>query len=304
MSAGERIFRWYKRVKDFLRHFACGLWRRLDEHHVLLAASGLSFSIIICIIPFLLVIFSVMGMLLAGPTITAEIDSLITRFIPYPEYAEQVRKFVAERVEEFWTYRKLAGWLGSLGLLFAASGLFSSMRTVLDTVFETPGKRSAILAKLHDIGLVLLVMVFFLLSTVILPILEGVIRTAWASPVLKALNLSFVEGMLFAVVSFLLIWLGFYLIYVLVPHRRPPHRVLFISSLTGAVLWQAAERVFGYYLGHVVTFKQIYGTYSFLLVAALWLYYTSVIFILGAEIGRLSDEWKNRAKPDIASGLH
>ena len=252
---------------------------------------------------FLLVIFSVMGMLLARPTIAGEIDSIIGRVIPYPEYADQVRTFVANRVEEFWVYRRLAGWVGSLGLLFAASGLFSSMRTVLDTVFEIPGKRSAIIAKLHDIGLVLMVMVFFLLSTIILPAFE-VRRPAGA-------NLDGVAGVrpgidrrhhVYAVLSFLVIWFGFYMIYVTVPHRRPPHWVLVISSFTAAVLWQVAQVVFGYYIRQFVTFKQIYGTYSFLLVAALWLYYTSVIFILGAEIGRLSDEWKHRAKPEAASG--
>lgn len=302
MSAGTRISRLYEWIKAFLRHYAGGLWRRIDEHHVLLAASGLTFSIIVCIIPFLLVIFSVMGILLARPTIAGEIDSMIGRVIPYPEYADQVRTFVANRVEEFWVYRRLAGWVGSLGLLFAASGLFSSMRTVLDTVFEIPGKRSAIIAKLHDIGLVLMVMVFFLLSTIILPALKFVVRQAQTSTALRAFDLGLIEGIMFTAVSFLVIWFGFYMIYVTVPHRRPPHWVLVVSSLTAAVLWQAAQVVFGYYIRQFVTFKQIYGTYSFLLVAALWLYYTSVIFILGAEIGRLSDEWKHRAKPEAASG--
>jgi membrane protein len=298
MSAGTRISRWYDWIKVFLRHYLGGLWRRLDEHHVFLAASGLSFSVIVCIIPFLLVIFSVAGMLLARPTIAGEIDSLIGRLIPYPEYADQVRTFVADRVEEFWVYRRLAGWIGSLGLLFAASGLFSSMRTVLDTVFEIPGKRSAILAKLHDLGLVLMVMVFFLLSTIILPVLKFVVRQAQTSTVLRAFDLGLMQSIIFAVVSFLVIWFGFYMIYVTVPHRRPPHRVLVISSLTSAVLWQAAQVAFGYYIRQFVTFKQIYGAYSFLLVAALWLYYTSVIFIIGAEIGRLAHEWRDR--PDLA----
>lgn len=297
MSIGTPILVGYEWIKVVLRHFLGGLWRRIDEHHVLLAASGLTFSVIVCIIPFLLVIFSVVGVLLARPTIAGEIDTLIGRFIPYPEYAEQARKFVADRVEEFWVYRRLAGWVGSLGLLFAASGLFSSMRTVLDTVFETPGKRSAVLAKLHDVGLVLLVMVFFLLSTIILPVLQVIIRKAQTSAALRIFDLGFIEGIAFAMISFCVIWLGFYMIYVTVPHRRPPHRVLVISSFTAAVLWQVAERGFGYYIRQFVTFKQIYGAYSFLLVGALWLYYTSIIFIIGAEIGRLSHEWKNRARP-------
>jgi membrane protein len=303
MASGTHISRSYAWIKAFLGHFAGGLWRRIDEHHILLAASGLSFSIVVCIIPFLLVVFSVTGTLLARPTIAGEIDSMISRFIPSPEYANQVRTFVANRVEEFWVHRQLAGWVGSLGLLFAASGLFSSMRTVLDTVFEIPGKRSAIISKLHDIGLVFMVMIFFLLSTIILPVLKLIVRQAQTSPVLQVFNLGLIETIVVTAVSFLVVWFGFYMIYIAVPHRRPRHWVLVVSSITAALLWQAAQSVFGYYIRHFVNFKQIYGAYSFLLVAALWLYYTSVIFILGAEVGRLADEWKNRAKPRAAAGV-
>lgn len=299
MLSTTRISGWYEWVKAAARHFLGGLWRRMDDHHVLLAASGLTFSIIVCIIPFMLVIFSLAGTLLARPTVAGEVDAMIGRFIPYPEYADQVRTFVADRVEEFWVYRRLAGWIGCLGLLFAASGLFSSMRTVLDTVFEIPGKRSAILAKLHDIGLVLMVMVFFLLSTIVLPVTKMIVHKAQTSAALHVFDLGVVEGIVFAVASFLVIWLGFYLIYVTVPHRRPPHWVLLVSSLTAAVLWQAAQAAFGYYIRQFVSFKQIYGAYSFLLVAALWLYYTSIVFIVSAEIGRLFHEWKHR--PDPAS---
>lgn len=299
MSWKTRASNWYAWLKAVARHFIGGLWRRIDDHHILLAASGLTFSIIVCIIPFMLVIFSVAGVLLARPTVAGEVDAMIGRFIPYPEYADQVRMFVADRVEEFWVYRRLAGWIGSLGLLFAASGLFSSMRTVLDTVFEIPGRRSAILAKLHDLGLVLMVMVFFLLSTIILPVTKMVIRKAQTSAAFHAFNLGAVEGVLFALASFLVIWFGFYMIYVTVPHRRPPHWVLVVSSLTAAVLWQAAQAAFGYYIRQFVSFKQIYGAYSFMLVAALWLYYTSIVFIVSAEIGRLFHEWRHRDDPAV-----
>ncbi len=281
----------YHRIKAVFRHFIGGLWRRQDEHHILLAASGLSFSVIICIIPFLLVIFSVVGMLLARPTIAGEIDAIIGRMIPYPEYADQVRQFIADRVEEFWVYRKIAGWVGSIGLLFAASGLFSSMRTVLDTVFSTRSTRSAVLSKLHDLGLVVLVLLFFVILTGALPAL-GLARLSDDSAFLKKLNLGYIEGAAFLVVSFVIVGLAFAAIYFAVPHRRPPLRVIFVSALTATIAWHLAEWAFGYYIHRFVTFKQIYGTYSFLLVAALWLYYSSIVFIIGAEMGRLYDEWR------------
>jgi len=290
------IARCYHGAVDFLRHYVGGLYHRFDEHHIFLFSSGLSFSIIVCIIPLLLVIFSVLGGLLERPSVAKEIEAFIDRTVPYETYAAKVKEIAFARVEEFKMHRTLAGWLGAIGLLFAASGLFSSMRTVLDTVFRKERKSSVLVGKLHDLGLVLLVLVFFILWTAILPALGIIERAATHVESLKRFDLGGLAKFAFFGASFVVLWIGFYLVYLAVPHRRPPQRVLLLSAFTAAVLWNLAERLFGYYITHIVSFSRVYGTYSFLLVVAFWLYYSSMVFIVGAEVGQLYRERRGGAE--------
>jgi membrane protein len=80
------------------------------------------------------------------------------------------------------------------------------------------------------------------------------------------------------------------LMYVFVPDRRTPLRVAAISAVATAVLWLLAQYLFGFYIQHAVTLKRIYGAYLLVIAVVFWVYYSSLVFILGAEIGQLSRE--------------
>ncbi len=122
-------------IRRFWKHYIGGLYRRVDEHHVLLLSGGLAFSLFVCIVPFVLIIFSVLGNILTRATLADQINAMIERIVPYQGYAEFVKNFIASRIEEFKTYKRIAGYIGVIGLLIAASGFFSSMRTILNRIF-------------------------------------------------------------------------------------------------------------------------------------------------------------------------
>lgn len=286
----KRLTRYLRRVQEFIRHYGGGLYRRFDEHHIFLAASGLSFSVFLCIIPMVLIIFSALGFLLTKPSIVSEVGGFIDRFIPYQEYATQVKEIVFSRVHHFTLYRNMAGWIGAIGLLFAASGLFSSMRTILDMVYGIQRRGSMLIGKLRDLGLVFLVLIFLLLATAILPGLGIAKGLSHEFLFLKWFQWKGFQDIIFRVTSFLLMGFAFSAVYLTVPHRRLPPKAIIVSAFWAAVMWYAAERLFRYYITNLVSFKQVYGTYSFMVVVAFWIYYTSIIFILGAEIGQLYRE--------------
>jgi uncharacterized BrkB/YihY/UPF0761 family membrane protein len=48
--------------------------------------------------------------------------------------------------------------------------------------------------------------------------------------------------------------------------------------------------VFGFYITHFASIERIYGAYVLVVLLAVWIYYSSIIFILGAEIGQLYRE--------------
>ncbi len=289
------LLRTLKSTGPFLRHYVGGLYYRIDEHHVFLLAGGLAFSLFVCIIPFVLIIFAALGIVLEASSLEREITSYIDKFIPYETYASYVKEFITSRLEEFRVYKNVAGYVGVVGLLFAASGLFSSMRTVLNRIYKVDIGKHVIIAKLRDFGMILLVLLFFLISTTSLPVMEIIKDSAYKIEFLNLFQLSFVQNVTFRVISFALVFIVFFTLYYLIPYGKLSKKVTAVSALSATLLWEIAKQAFGFYITNFASLKRFYGTYVLMIVVAFWIYYSSITFILGAEIGQLYRE--RRGKP-------
>jgi membrane protein len=279
-----------EKLFGFFKHYIIGLYRRVGEDHIFLLGGGLAFSIIICIVPFVLIIIYLLGIILESSSVSYQIDLLVDTLIPYLEYASYVKEIIHSRADEVIAYKNMAGFIGAIGLLFAASGLFSSMRTGLSVIFKTPDRGPGYVGKLKDLGMVLLVVIFFLLSTAVLPVFEIIKDSAENVKFFKGFELSDIEGKLFFIMSLLTIFLLFHTLYSLIPHRKPAWRISAVGAFWAALLWAVAKEIFGYYVTNVASIKRIYGTYVLFAVVTFWIYYTSIIFLIGAQIAQLYKE--------------
>lgn len=277
----------YHKIKSFAGHYLGGLYNRLDEHHVFLLGGGLAFSIFVCIVPFVLIIFAVLGTILDSTYMQFQISTLIDTIIPYYQYAEYVKEIIFSRIDEVIEYKNIAGIIGGFGLLFAASGLFSSMRTILNSVFGLKKEEHFLIAKLKDFALVLLVILTFLTTTFLMPAIDFLRKAANKFESLEFLHSGLFEYVIFSLLSFFLIFVLFSVMYIVVPKKKIGKRASFLGAFWAAVLWEAAKQAFGYYVYNFGTLGRIYGTYALIVVVAFWIYYASIVFIVGAEIGKL-----------------
>src|SRR3972149_11274754 len=102
----------FRKVKDFASHYFGGLYQRMDDHHIFLFGGGLAFSIFICIVPFVLIIFSVLGSIIDFTYMQYQINLMIETIIPYYQYAEFVKKIIFTRISEVIEYKTIAGIVG------------------------------------------------------------------------------------------------------------------------------------------------------------------------------------------------
>ncbi len=269
-----------------------GLFHRIGEHHILLLAGGLAFSFFVCIIPLVLIIFSIIGNIFAFTALDDRISIFADKIIPSKEYADFAKKIVFNRIEEFKIYRNIVGLFGIFGLLFGASSVFSTMKTILNTVFDFKERKNPFLRKLKDFGMVLFILVFFLISTTLLPGLE-IIKNFWDKfGFLKFLKISSIIKFLFSLGSVFLVYSLLFLLYYFIPSERIPKRIAGISSLCATALWVIAIQLFDFYISNFHILGKIYGTYILMIVLAFWIYYSSAIFIIGAEVGDLYQKLK------------
>lgn len=277
-------------VFSFFNHYIGGTFRRLEKNHLFLSAAGIAYSIILSVIPLVLIIFSVLGNIIDVATIEEQVNSVINSLIPYHASADYMKHFILSRIPEVVKYKSLAGGLGLLGLFFTSTWLFSSMRTILNKIFKVDETKGALIGILRDFGMVILILVFILLSTYILPTISYFIAISKKMEILAPSPKGTVLNLLVPYISLLLMFIMFYLFYSFIPYVKMGYKVPLAAALWATVLWEAARWLFEYYVTSFLALNKLYGTFLFFAVVMFWIFYASIVFLVGAEIGQLYRE--------------
>lgn len=279
-----------RRSIEFFRHYFIGLYHKIDEHHLFISGAGIAYSLFLGIIPFILLVFSLLSSIFDAETLELQINQIIDAAIPYPVYSDYMKKVVTTRLPEFIEYKTLAGYIGLIGLILTSTWIFSSMRTILNKIFHTEIKKHFFVGILRDIGMVMLLVVFISLSTFIFPAVNIFIELAENVRMMGRTNLSTISNFVFWGSSIIIILLMFFALYYFIPYEKLPKRVAAISAIWTTLLWEVARSLFGYYVQYFLGSSALYGAFVLILVILLWVFYSSCIFIIGAEIGQLFRE--------------
>lgn len=279
-----------KKVLEFLKHYVLGLFKKIDDHNLFLSGAGIAFSLFLGMIPFILLIFSLLGNIFDAETLQAQIFQIVETIIPYPVYADYVKQVIRTRLPEVIVYKTAAGYIGVFGLLFTSTWIFSSMRTILNQIFHTHIQKSAFIGLLRDIGMVILLVFFITLSTFVLPAMNILIKIADDYTLLGSLNISTLWDTIFWISSLLILFVMFFALYYLIPYAQLPKRVALIGAFWTTFLWEIARSIFGYYVRGFLSTSALYGAFILIVVILLWVFYSSCIFIIGVEIGQLYRE--------------
>ena len=175
--------------------------------------------------------------------------------------------------------------IGVVALLVTASGVFGEIQLSLNAIWKVEPKGNSlsrlVRARAASLGLVAALGLLLLISLV---------ASAAISALGNMLNayLPFGETILAvinAVVSFVLIAIMFGAIYKVLPDRNLEWRDVGVGAVVTAVLFTLGKSLIGWYIGTSAVASS-YGAAGGLLVMLLWVYYSSEIFLLGAEFTR------------------
>ncbi|MDZ4723148.1 MAG: YihY/virulence factor BrkB family protein [candidate division Zixibacteria bacterium] len=277
-------------VKDFASHYLGGLYHKFDEHPIFLLSSGLAFSLFVTIVPMVLCAYAVLGMVVEQAAIEGDLSAMIDQAIPYPKYAEATKELLIGRAQAYGEDKKTLGLVGLVSLLFAATTLFSSMRTILNAIHHIRSTESIILSKLRDFKLMFYFLLLILLSITLLPLLNSVIdKAAWLNTG-NYTEFKIVDQLVMIVSSVVTLFAAFFLLYFLLPYKRLEKKAIAVSALAAAALLVIAQKAFGFYIQNALSLEDMYGPYVVALIIVTWIYYTGIVFILGAVIGQLYRE--------------
>jgi len=250
-------------------------------------AAAFSYYGVFSIFPLTLLLAVVVSAIL-GPAVAEEqISQGLILFLP--EETETIELF-QDSLEQAFRQSRSFGLVALIGLTWSALGLFSSLTSSLDTIFQAHASRSMwrqrILAFLMTLVLILLVGISFIASG-ILHLVDAILLT---NP-----NLWITVGRYFLPLGLNLVI--FVLIFRYVPARYVNWDAIWPAAILGAIGLEAAKSAFTWYLGNLADFQFVYGSIATVIVLLLWAYFSSCVVLICAEICAQLNLWLiNRSK--------
>ncbi len=179
------------------------------------------------------------------------------------------------------------GFVGALFLGWSALGVFSAMSGGIGRAFAVTKPRGFLAEKL--IGLVLMGITGFLaVGSLVVGIATGILQEAATGLMGSVPGGSAAIGLIGLVVPFILIFFAFLLIYRVVPNRHVTLREVWPGALVATLLWTVLRFGFTYYATNVARYDSAFGPISTAVTLLVFLYFASVIILLGAEVARAS----------------
>lgn len=267
---------------------------RLDKNHIFLVSAGISFNILLYLIPLFLVAVYVVNLIFGANIISTTLEEMAIKFLPPNENTIQFIHSIIDEVNYIFSRSSIAGWIGIFGLFWLSSALFGSLRAALNTVFEYESPYIFLLYKLKDILVTLILTILILILSFIIPLIS-VVNSFFLEILPDFLKWLF-SGFNLTLISLVYSFILFYFIFRFVPNKKQSNSVIMTSTFLCIVLVEISRHLFNWYITTVSNYGRFYGTYAIIISISVWVYYFSLIILLTAEFSKLFFEVKNHKK--------
>jgi membrane protein len=280
-----------KIIANPIYRFIDDIGTRLAQEHVYLLSAGISFNVLLCLIPMMLVALYVAGKVIKVDSVIQYVQQALATALPTTQSTNELIATVTSELRTIDEYSATAGYIGIGILIWTSSALFSSLRTGLNAIFNIPSPKFFLWYKFKDLLLTIATSVIILISTLITPLMS-----LFSSKVLNVLPSEYSwlgSNTIALVLSAASAYIVFFFLLRFVPNKPQPLFIVNTSAVTSVLLWESARFVFTWYLNNIATFGRFYGTFTVLVVSAIWIYYSTLILLVSAEIAEYIYQKRN-----------
>jgi membrane protein len=241
--------------------------------------ASLAFFCAFSIAPLLVIVLTTAGWIVGAAAAYSQIDAQLNGL-----FGPATAKILLEAIKSSQHTEGLVATVVSVvTLLIGATTVLSALETLLEQIWKSEaiasvGVRGWIRTRILSLGFILtlgfLLLVSLTISTGISTLQKRIGDQHFAAV--------WLIGALDLLVSISLVAFLFALIFRYMPARRLPWKDVAIGGLLTAVLFDVGRWAVGLYLSHS-TQPSAFGAAASFATLLLWLYYTSLIFLFGAE---------------------
>lgn len=265
-----------------------GLFKKIQEDRIGGLAAEMAYFLLFAFFPFLIVLFVLLSYVQID---IAALADFLNQLLP-----EDIANLVLGIVREVTANKNLA--LLSIGVLTAFWAAINGAKALIlgvNIAYDSPKSkgvlRTYLIAVIATIGIPLIVvitLVFQVAGETISHFLETYFQhidaLLW---VLKKL------GNIIPLVSTGLYFLVF---YRLAPNVRVRFRDVIFGTVFTTIAWFAASSAFSVYINQFANYSRFYGSIGSVIILLFWLYITSMMILLGAEINAAVGRFRGNLK--------
>lgn len=245
-------------------------------------AAAMAFYAATSLAPILLIVIAIAGLAVGRDAAQLAVSAQLTGLLG-PQGADLLEAVIQGASDN--TSGVLAASIALITLLASASGVFGEMQSSLNQIWKVepaPTSLSGLVrARAASLGLVAALGFLLLVSLIASAAISGLSEFINSRLPFGAAILSIVN----TVVSLFLVALLFGAIYKVLPDRSLAWHDVRVGASITAILFTVGKSLIGWYLGTSAVASS-YGAAGSLVVLLLWVFYSSSIFLFGAEVTR------------------
>lgn len=265
-------------------------------------AAEMGFMMVIGIFPFMLFLTAVFGWM-GNKSLMDPILAFLSTFMP-----EQAMELIITVLSEamIFSHGRLMAIIGFCVTLVLSTNAMAVVLKGLNRAYKVEETRNFVYTRILSLLMVFVdTMVLFLTINLIVfgkVIISFLITHFHMSKVLAIILLT-----LRWPVAFAALYLMAFLSYYILPDLRGNERFKRKSAIPGTffftIFWLVGSWGFSIYVNNLKTYNMVYGTIGAFAVLMVWLYYTSVLILIGGEINSQVYNKLNEKAREIQSDL-
>jgi len=269
----------FKKTKITLFDFLNFFWTGIINESISIRASSLAFKLFLSLFPAMIFLVTLLPYISTGSFQEALMQTLESIM---PDYSYKAFESTISDI----LYNPKFVFLSTVFILSIVYSV-SNMNSILNTFnksYYLQDKRSFFKKIVISLWLTLLFFLIIILALFFISINQSLIEWVYANTNLGSfVNLSFLNYGRWVVLFFMMLtWLS--VLYTIGPPVKIKFRYFSPGSLFSSFFFIALSIGFNFFVGYFANVNKIYGVLGVILVFFIWLYYNSLIIIIGFEI--------------------